>query len=629
MKKKLYAFIVMLCLFAISCFSGCTLLSKDVKAEQESPIVTVGERTVTTNDVVNAFYSYYVNNQYQLLTDPTTAMNSFYNSVVAQNVVIVEAKKLFKEGTITLADADYEDVWEAVYDHFQGNIDAYEKSLYAYYDINEESEDYPTRLKNDNNKKEAEIKYEEYDFEKGIVNEYNKEQQGTLPTVDSKIEDLINFLKTKFSKTQDDERTISDIEAEEIEIRAEAFDKYIAALMLSAKIDGKAYDKDTVLYEAVKKIVEAQEESKLFEEYKEYVNSLIIANTDNKLSPNAIVDKYIKLLMKDSEKNEVNANYIKVISSTNTESLVLYHNGSETTYFTVQHLLVQFDDKTSAILKEDPGYSTTSDIAFREYYENVVRKKYADALLKEYNGSLTVDEIDAMRVLSFRDAGTGILEYKNASGESYFNTTDKYSAKEVMAAYEDILTRNSGVDALQLFNKFSWEFSQDKGSLTNGLSNVLGYAISSNDYTHGGLAKDFADGARALYEKGQIGGYDYVVSDFGVHILALTGIYESGEVAEVVRYTEAEAEAGDGSFAAGDVNYAKTLENLQKAKISTLTNQTIYHYLYDMIRDELIGDSGLFFNEYVNKVVAEYRENGEVDQNKEWPTYEELLNALR
>ncbi len=610
MKKKLYAFVVMLCLFAISCFSGCTLVSKDVNAEREQNVIVVGERALSTNDIINSFYSFYQQNQYYFYySDTETIMNSFYKSVISREVVLEEAEKLFNTDVITLTDEDYQDIWNDVFDYFHGQVDGYEKSLLAYNGIKEESEDYPTRLKDEkSDEKETEIKYEEYVFEE--FGAYEAGVKGTLATVKSKFDDLVNFIKTKYVKdTESDTRELEVIEDAELDLRGEAFDKYVASLMLSAKLNGKEYGREAVLIDEIQRVLDAHVESALYEEYKEYVNALVLTDDYKKLSDEAVVNEYVNLLGKDSEKYENYTNYTKIITSTENESLILYHNGEESKYFTVQHMLVQFDDATVAALKEDPGYSTAIDITFRNYYENNVRKLYADELYED-------------TVVEYRNAGTKLED-------SYdIDTTKKYSVKTIMELYSTLTSSMEPEDKVKVFNKLSWEFSQDKLSLVNELSNVLGYAISSESYEHGRVVKDFANGARELYNDGEgnVGDINYVVSDYGIHILALTGEYTNGAVAEVVRYEE---DAADGSYKKGDINVAATKTKLEEAKVSSLTNQSVYEYIYDQLKEKLVGESGTFFTDYVNKKVAEYTEEGKIKENKDRPTYDELIEALK
>lgn len=607
MKKKFYAVALMLCMVIISFFSGCTLVSRDVNAEREQDVFVVGERSITTNEIINSFYSYYEQYQYYFMySDTAEVMDSFYNSLISREVVLEEAQKLFDSQVITLTNDDYTKVWEDVFDYFHEQVDTYEKNLLKHNKVSEDLDTYPSRLKEEEDKdKEAEIKYEEYTFEE--VTAYVAGTQGTLEKVSAKLDELSTFVKTKYIEDLEaEDRTVLDIVNTELTLRAKAFDKYIASLMLAAKANGEAYDKLTAYTKEVQRVLDAYVESALYEEYKEYVNSLIISDDYKKLNKEAVVNRYVELLGKDSEKYETYANYTKVLSTSNNESLILYHNGSESKYFSVQHILVKFDDDTVAKLKQEPGYSTSMDIALREQYENEVRKGYADTLqTKEF--------------LKPRNAGTGLTIAAKANG---------YSAEDVVTLYYDLINDASVTTAAQkaqIFNKLSWEFSQDTGSLVNELSNVVGFAISSENYEHGTLAKDFTNGARRLYEayvSNPVIGEDVelVVSDFGIHIMMLTGVYDTGAVADVVYKTEAGKEVVD-----IDATFAK----MNAAKVSNLTNQSIYEYIYDQLKESLIGDKNTFFTEFTNTKTAEYREDGKIKENKERPSYDELMDALR
>ena len=162
-----------------------------------------------------------------------------------------------------------------------------------------------------------------------------------------------------------------------------------------------------------------------------------------------------------------------------------------------------------------------------------------------------------------------------------------------------------------LFNEFAWKYSGDTGSLTNEkLSGVLGFTITSETDNHGSFVKDFTNGARKLYEDylldstaNGIGEHiASVVSDYGTHMMMLTGVYEAGAVAENV-------------------------EDLKTSYVSNLTEQTLYEYVYDMIKDELVGDNGTYFNDFRTQLVKHYEEEGLIEWVNKM-SYEALTKAI-
>ena len=160
-----------------------------------------------------------------------------------------------------------------------------------------------------------------------------------------------------------------------------------------------------------------------------------------------------------------------------------------------------------------------------------------------------------------------------------------------------------------MFNEFAWKYSGDTGSLTNEkLSGILGFTISSETDEHGSFVKDFTNGARKLYEAynngtNKIGEViSSVVSDYGTHMMMLTGVYEAGAVAE-------------------------NIEDLKLNYVSNLTEQTLYEYVYDLVKDNLVGDNGTYFSDYRKALVKHYEENNLI----EWVSkmsYNQLNNAI-
>ena len=98
--------------------------------------------------------------------------------------------------------------------------------------------------------------------------------------------------------------------------------------------------------------------------------------------------------------------------------------------------------------------------------------------------------------------------------------------------------------------------------------------------------------------------------------MMLTGVYDEGPVADVV-------------YTASEVDIAATIANLKNAKVSNLTNQTIYEYVYDQLKNEYLGDNGTYFSSRINKLVKEYRDSGKIKYEKDRPTYDELMEALK
>ena len=300
---------------------------------------------------------------------------------------------------------------------------------------------------------------------------------------------------------------------------------------------------------------------------------------------------------------------VSVITASDNESLILYHHEGKYTYFTVQHLLVSFDDETLEILKDTDGYDSTKDAMFRESYEAIRATYSKDEDMKtsyrDDNGYTVKDnEGNALKV--------SVKEIRDLYDAELTSRLAEFDARpdSDFASVEIRNLERTRIKTL-LFNEFAWKYSGDTGSLTNEkLSGVLGFTISSETDNHGSLVKDFTNGARSLYEayladsnaNGIGSTIASVVSDYGTHMMMLTGVYEAGAVAESV-------------------------EELKTSYVSNLTEQTLYEYVYDMVKDELVGDSGTYFTDYRKSLVKHYEEE-ELIKWVDKMSYKELTNAI-
>ena len=623
MKKvrlKLLSLALCICM-CLSFFTGCALFTTNKTGDNSAVALKIAGKEITKQDLIDSYYSFYQQNQYYFMYyDDETIMKVFYDAVVSREIVLVEANKLLEKGEIKFSQEDIDDVWNQVYDYMYLQIDGKEKNMLLLKDSNEEN--LPERLQTeDTSDAEKPYKYEPYKCEELVKVDYSSTNQAPEYVLSERINEFKKGIYKYNASKEDDERDMKDIESSEKEVRWQAFELYLADLMLSAKLDGKEFIKDDILEKEIKKLYESYYETALYEKYQEIVESTAagfnyddIKNFDaenglfeNKLSDAIIEAKYKELLNTSAESNSVYENYIKVITASDNESLILYHHDGKYTYFTVQHILVAFDEATLEILKDIDGYDSAKDSIFREPYEDIratyskdtdMKTSYRDEkgyLVKDEEGKELKVSVAEIRSLFNQELAKRITEFNN-----------KLSNQELTFAThaEEELAR-SRIRTL-LFNEFAWKYSGDTGSLTNEkLSGILGFTISSETDKHGSFVKDFTNGARELFNAyyedkegldgdGSVGEdaigmtISSVVSDYGTHMMMLTGVYEAGAVAESV--TE-----------------------LKKNYVSNLTEQTLYEYVYDMVKDELIGDNGTYFSKYKNALLKHYEEEGLIE----------------
>jgi len=626
-KFKLLSLVLCICI-CLSFFTGCSLFTKNDNGKNNAVALEIAGKEITKQELIDAYYSFYQQNQYYFMYyDNKTIMKVFYDAVVSREIVLSEANKLLSDGKIKFSEEEITDVWNDVFDYIYKQIDTKEKSVLLLIDSDEEN--LPERLQEaDDEEKEKAYKYEPYKCEELVKIDYSTVTAAPEIDVDDKIKEFKDGVYTYNASTEEDERDIQPIPENEHAKRLQAFEMYLSDLMLSAKGNGKTYLKDDVLKAEIERIYESYYENALYAKYQEFIESTaagieygdyLINHTQedgkfvNMLSDSIIEAKYKELLNKSAENNSVYENYVSVITASDNESLILYHHEGKYTYFTVQHILVSFDDETLEILKDTDGYDTSKDAIFRESYEQI-RDTYVDydKKLNSYRNDegYTVKDGEGKAIkVSVNDIKS---EYEKELAKRLNEFETKLTLGEISFATtnEEELARTR-IKTL-LFNEFAWKYSGDTGSLTNDkLSGVLGFTISSESDEHGSFVKDFSNGARELYEAylsdrelNAIGSRIVpVVSDYGVHMMMLTGVYEAGAVAE-------------------------TVEELKTTYVSNLTEQSLYEYVYDMVKEELVGDKGTYFTKYRNALVKYYEDNDLIDWIDKM-SYKELENAIK
>ncbi len=636
-KTKIFAIILCICM-CLSVLTGCSLWVKNSQVDNEKIALKIGDTVITKEELIEDYNRFYQQNStYFMYYDEETIMDIFYNSVVTNKIVLLEAEKLVDDGTLVITDSDIQDIWDKVFDYVYSQIDSNEKSILSLDGV--EEADYPARLQEEkDDSTEKAYKYEAYEFEPVTV----KTAEGTSFNPDDfKIGDQITKLKQyilKYDASTTDEKDMQNIPAEELAIRNQAYSMFISDLQFNAKANKKDSASETVLKAEVERVYKLYFESMLYTKYQEYINSTSAGVADkyeNQYSDAIIAEKYKKLLNASKESNSVESSYIELVTSTSTDTLLLYHNEDiGDLYFSVQHILVKFDDDTLDTLKATAGYDVTKDAIFRNYYEQVRASIATDDFVKtmqtSYRGEdgYTVKEDDGTgkmvdKKIAIGDAdtaGTILGEYAAELDNrlTAFHATDEYAAMtEAQKTYAEQRIKTI------LFQEFSWKYSEDTGSLVGDkVSGVMGFGINNKANENGSLVKEFANGARALLAAADNGdGYDIgknisaVVSDYGVHLMMLTGVYNKGEVVSTTK---------PGGTVKTDTELVSDLKNTY---ISNLTSQSLYEYVYDMIKSELVGDSGTYFTDHKNALVKSYKDADKIKYVNKM-TNTELTNAL-
>ena len=406
MKKKIYSLIMGICLFfaGVFTFSGCSLVSDNTDNEGNAIVMKIGDTSVTKNEIINAFYTYYQNNStYFAYYDEATIQESFYTWFTVKTMVEeLSFKELYDatknpNGKIYYTNKDADEVWKNVEDYFYSQISAYEKALYAADGV--EEDDYPSWLHDHDHDEESATKFTAYKSPLKDIEIRDRKSDATKKLSTEDVYKKIDALKVRLFKYVESEdengnETLADIVDDGFKFRNQAYANYIQALVANAKANGVSTKIDDVLKAEVLRIYNAYYESQIgviFQNY--FVQDQLLNYNDAgdkyTLSKKAVVAKFLDAYYKDKQTNRLQDGYVAKMESSDGASLVLYHYEGRDYYFSVQHILVSFTDYVMEQVKNLDGYGVTNagESIYKKYLSdrNDIATANAKAILTEVN----------------------------------------------------------------------------------------------------------------------------------------------------------------------------------------------------------------------------------------------------
>lgn len=437
MKKKIYSLIMGICLFfaGVFSFSGCSLVSGSSEKKGEAIVMKIGDTSVTKNDLINAFYTYYQNNSsYFAYYDEATIEESFYTWFTVKTMVEeLSFKELYDatknpKGKIYYTNKDAEEVWKNVEDYFYSQINTYEKALYAADGV--EEDDYPSWLHDHKHDEETASEFSHYKSPLKDIEITDRKSDVAKKLSSKEVYDRVADLKVRLFKYVEEEdhdgtETLADIVDEPFKVRNQAYANYIQALVSNAKANGVSTKIDDVLKAEVLRIYNAYYDSQIGVIFQNYFVQDQLLNYNNAgdkytLSDKSVVAKFLDAYYKDKQTYRLQDGYVEKMESQDGASLMLYHYQGRNYYFSVQHILVQFTDYVMEQVQNLEGYGVTN--AGKSVYEKYIsdRKAIADA-----NAKALLTEVN-------KDAEKGTLVsagsyyyYDESKKETYIDTVDE------------------------------------------------------------------------------------------------------------------------------------------------------------------------------------------------------------
>lgn len=402
MKKKIFSLVmgIFLLFGGLFAFSGCSLVSKDSNKINNNIVMKIGNTNVTKNDLYNAFYTYYQNNSsYFSYYDQDTIEESFYTWFTVKTMVNELSYEALKNGTIYYTNEDAKTVWKYVEEYFYNQISSYEKSIYTLRGVKEDN--YPSWLKSESSDSSETPK--SFEFYSSPISEVMSKltdrsadatKKLTKDEVFAKIDDLKSSLYKYDSTNDNGEEIKKDMMDDPYKVRNEAYSNYIMALISNAKASGNDIDKNEAFKQEVWRIYEAYYDSQIsviFQNY--YVQEQLLDYNGQgdkvTLSDGAVVASFLGKYYTDMQKNQVQKDYVSTMESSDGASLVLYHYNGKHYYFSVQHILVKFNDALIKKLSKIDGYNVTkANHLIAESYKrarNELASSNIESILTEIN----------------------------------------------------------------------------------------------------------------------------------------------------------------------------------------------------------------------------------------------------
>lgn len=590
LKKKIIA--IILVLFSVFSFSGCSLMSLNASRYTDEVLARVGDETITRNEVSTLYTTYYnAYSAYSSSIDNETIMNTVWSQLINQKIVLNEARK-----KILLSNEDKNEIWQEVFDSIDDEIE----DLMVSEGYKEEKDE------------EDETEKSGYGYEKTkyIVVDYNP------ATFDYK--ENVVIVNVYQAPTEGNELV--------------CFNKFISTVVDAARSNGRNTDKDVAFREYLDRLYKTYEDSKLVEKYEDYLKTTI------SVSDQEIIDEYNKILNQNLQLYADVDNFDVDMKNTSYSGLVLYAKNS--TYFRVQHILIPFSEEQTEELSGLTGADANLDYVYREPYiakRNELAEKLLVTAYKDLDGTNHESETGF-------DGYFDVVEGEFVSGAeatlltTLADGTKKVTVETIEALVEQIMTNGSlsDNDKLAYFNQLMFIYGQDPGMQgTTTLAGHAGYILpdpESEDFEDFAFQTEFKDAAKQAmqnYNTGYTGnGYEVAVSDNGVHIIVFAGVVGVNSVKGGKYFA-----GSNGSYLveASANNQAITLNNINSTLKATYVGgytpkdyarQTIYDYLFEAI---LAEKASAISDEHVAMLKAKYeRKEGSIVMLKS--TYEEIFS---
>ena len=537
MKKIIKKLLTIACCFTLCMvvLTGCSWLKIDNYKYYNAVVASVGDKEFTKRDLLNAYNSYGYQYYQSYGMSMEESINSTINSMIDRYLLLEEIKSNTK---YQLTDDEKLEIKAEVFDYIQDSIFTYEEQVRKEWDktvdIEEGTEDTTEGLR----KAEEEYSYKTY-YEDGVV--YRVETEEDSIVLDGSI-----TLDSHFSKAM---QVVTDKKVSD-----EAWTRYIKALQDGAESEGRDTKESAVLLYEENRLLETMTNNKYLEKYKQDYYDNLPVDTD------AVLSYYRTQYNKQRTNFTANKSlYHKAMENAASE-YVYYHVNSGNEYVRVKHILINFSDAQKEAIKAlNSEFGITNDYT----EEDEERKENATYKAK-------LDKIVAQTTSTFE------LDGEEHTWNALNSVNGQYSVWEYV---QSKVTGSTLQERSEQFNELVYVFNDDGGFMNSEFD----YVVNLDTEVEDKMVKPFANGVRALdvssngedgkwlnaTEGGEgAGSMDYIVSEYGIHI-----IFHAGNATSLI-----------------DNNMLNNDEELLRLLCTTYTTPESNKSIFNLIWDKLDPD---------------------------------------
>ena len=465
MKKKFMSLIcgIFMMVFSLFSLTACGLVSTDTTKANKETVMIVNGVKLSKSDIYSSFYTYYQNNSnYFSYYDNKTIEDSFYTWTIIREIIDQRAQEALydaetnPDGFIYYTKEDEKTVWKNVKNYFYSQVSAKEKAKYELEGYEEAQ--YPVWLRTAE-EEEADTLFEAYESVKpepvdpNRADAENLREKWSKETILSKMQELKTYLFEYVVTEEDEESGVEEVRAAIDETnyisgaRNLAYAQYIESLVSSAKANGKKIDEKKLLETELVRVYEAYYESQITTIFQKcYLEEKLLES--ELMSNKAIVRAYLDKYLTDKQNYISESGYVSTMESSDGVPLMLYHYGDPSTgkvyYFTVQHILIKYDDNMTAELSKKEGYGASSSVD----YDSEIHKAYLaerkafttarhSAMLTEVKDSYNLEGVTVYGSYYYYDEDLKDDPANNYGYIKVLETTVEKDGKQVKLYYVD------------------------------------------------------------------------------------------------------------------------------------------------------------------------------------------------